>query len=93
MSKTAARIVSFLQIRPINRLADDGTIQLVEKVRKREAGLNKLLDLIQQEAGTDSLHFLISHANAAEMTEIFCEQLKQKYNCLSLTISDYSPVM
>ena len=93
MSKLGSRIVSLLNIKPINRLSEEGKIVFVDRVRKREDGFKRLLVLIRDEAGTDSLHFMITHANAPEMAERFSELLKQNFNCLSMSISDFSPVM
>ena len=93
MSKLGARLVSLLNIKPINRLSEEGKIVFVDRVRKREDGYKRLLVLIRNEAGTDSLHFMITHANAPEMAERFSELLKQNFNCLSMSISDFSPVM
>jgi len=93
MSKLGARLVSLLNIKPINRLSEEGKIVFVDRVRKREDGYKRLLGLIRGEAGTDSLHFMITHADAPEMAERFSELLKQNFNCLSMSISDFSPVM
>ena len=93
MSKTASRIASILNIKPINRVSDDGTVEFVDRVRKRSDGFKKLIELIKKDAASESLHFMVSHANAPEIAQTFCEQLKGEFNCLSLIISDYSPVM
>ena len=93
MSKTASRIVSLLNIKPINRMTDEGTVKLVTRARKREDGYKRLLETIRHEAGTDALHFVVSHAAAPELADRLSELLKQEFNCLSLIISDYSPVM
>jgi DegV family protein with EDD domain len=93
MSKLGARLVSLLNIKPINRLSEEGKIVFVDRVRKREDGYKRLLVLIRNEAGTDALHFMITHADAPEMAERFSELLKQNFNCLSMSISDFSPVM
>ena len=93
MSKLGARLVSLLNIKPINRLSEEGKIVFVDRVRKREDGYKRLLVLIRDEAGTEALHFMITHANAPEMAERFSELLKQNFNCLSMSISDFSPVM
>jgi len=93
MSKTASRVASLLSIRPINRMTDEGTLELVNKVRKREDGYKKLIELIKKEADTEALHFMIMHAAAPEIAERFSELLRQQFNCLSLIISEYSPVM
>jgi len=93
MSKTSSRIASILNIKPINRVNDEGAIEFVDRARKREDGYRRLLALIKKEAETGSLHFILSHAAAPEMAESFSEQLKHEFNCLSMIISDYSPVM
>jgi DegV family protein with EDD domain len=93
MSKTAARLVSLLNIKPINRMTDEGTLEMVDRVRKREDGYNKLINFIKKDAETDSLHFIVSHADAPELGERICELLKQNFNCLSLNVTEYSPIM
>jgi DegV family protein with EDD domain len=93
MSKTASRVISLLNIKPINRVTDEGTVELVTRARKREDGYKKLLEAIKHETGTNSLHFIVSHAAAPEWADRLSELLKQEFDCLSLIISDYSPVM
>jgi len=93
MSKTASRIVSMLNIKPINRISENGTVEMVSRVRKTELGLQRLIELIKQDSGTDALHFMVSHTAAIDTANHFAEQLRQNFNCLSLIISDYSPVM
>lgn len=91
--KMFAMMASLLQIKPISRIKVDGTMDVVDKVRKREDGYRKLLDLIKQEAGTDSLHFIVSHSNSPEIGEEFSQMLKSEFNCLSMAITEYSPIM
>jgi DegV family protein with EDD domain len=93
MSKTASRIVSLLNIKPINRLTDEGTIEMVDRTRKSLDGINRLITAIGKEAKTDSLHFMVTHAAAPDRAEYLVEQLKQRFNCLSMIVSDFSPVM
>lgn len=93
MSKTAARLVSLLNIRPINHMTAEGTLEMIDRTRKREDGYRKMLNHLKKEAGTDSLHFLVCHANAPDMGQRVCDLLKQNFNCLSLALTEYSPVM
>ena len=93
MSKTAARLVSLLNIKPINRMTGEGTLEMIDRVRKREDGYSKVMDLIKKDADTDSLHFIVAHADAPEIGERVCELLRQNFNCLSLNIAEYSPIM
>jgi len=93
MSKVASRVASIFNVRPINRLTPEGTVEFADRARKRLDGLNRLLAMIGREAGTRDLHFMVTHAAAPEMAEGFTERLRQEYNCLSMIVSDYSPVM
>jgi len=93
MSKMASRIASMFNIKPINRMTDEGTLEFVDKVRNRESGYKRLIDLIKEEAKTESLHFMIMHAAAPEMADRLAELLRQEFNCLRVLISEYSPVM
>jgi DegV family protein with EDD domain len=47
-SKTTAMIASLLQIKPINRVNLDGTMDVVDKVRKRQDGYRKILTLLRK---------------------------------------------
>lgn len=93
MSKTASRIASILNIRPINWITEEGKVELLAKARKREDGMRQLVELIKEKAESNSLHFLVSHAAAPGMAERVSELLREEFNCLNLTISEYSPVM
>jgi DegV family protein with EDD domain len=93
MSKTASKIASILNIKPINRITDDGTLEMVDRARKSIDGINRLITAIGREAETDSLHFMVTHAAAPDRAEYLVEQLEQRFDCLSMLVSDYSPVM
>ncbi len=93
MSKMSARIASMFNVRPINKVLEDGTLEMADRVRKRSDGFKKLIELIAKDAETKSLHFLVSHASAPDIAQEFCDLLKNEFDCLSMTISDYSPAM
>jgi len=93
MSKLASRIAALFNIKPINKMNKDGTLEFVEKVRNREAGYQKLIDLIKADVETNSLHFMVMHAAAPEMAERFSDLLRQNFDCQRILISEYSPVM
>ena len=91
MSKQIARAVSMLNIKQVSRMSDRGTMEPVEKVRKRADGISKIVELIKNEAGTDALHFMVSHADAPEAAQELVDQLQKDFKCLSMIVSDYSP--
>ena len=93
MSKLASRIAALFNIKPINKMNKDGTLEFVDKVRNREAGYQKLINLIKADVGTNSLHFMVMHAAAPDMAERFSNLLRQNFDCQRILISEYSPVM
>ena len=93
MSKFASRVAALFNIKPINRMTEEGTLEFVDKVRNREAGYQKLIDLIKAEAESNSLHFMLMHAAAPEMAERLSQLLRQNFDCQRILISEYSPVM
>ena len=74
-------------------MTDEGTLEMIDRVRKREDGYRKVIDFIKKEAETDSLHFIVAHANAPEIGDRVCELLGQNFDCLSLNSTEYSPIM
>jgi DegV family protein with EDD domain len=92
-SKTTAMIATLLQIKPINRVNLDGSMEVVEKVRKRQDGYKKLIELIKKEAGSDQLHFVVSHSDAPEIADEFIQLLNKEFKCLSMAVTEYSPIM
>jgi DegV family protein with EDD domain len=93
MSKTASKIVSLFNIKPINKITDNGTLEMIDRSRKTSDGIERLIKAVARESGSDSLHFMVTHAAAEENAQYLAEQLKKRFKCLSMIISDYSPVM
>jgi DegV family protein with EDD domain len=93
MSKLASRMAALFNIKPINRMTEEGTLEFVDKVRNREAGYQKMIELIKADAGSGALHFMLMHAAAPEMAERFSNLLRQNFDCQRILVSEYSPVM
>jgi DegV family protein with EDD domain len=93
MSKLSSRIASMLSIRPINRMTDKGTLEYVDRVRSRERGYKRMIEMIKEEAPPQPLKFMVMHAAAPEMANRFCYLLQQHFDCGGVLISEYSPVM
>jgi len=91
MSKQIARAASLLNIKQVSRMSDRGTMEPVAKVRTRADGINKIVELIKAEAGTDTLHFMVSHADAPDSAQALVDQLQKGFKCLSMVVSDYGP--
>lgn len=93
MSKTASRIAAMLHVKPINRIGENGTVEYVTRVRSREDGIKRLTELVKKEAGTNALHFMVMHAADPAFANDVCKTLNKEFKCLSVVVSEYSPVM
>lgn len=93
MSKMGARITSMLNIRPINVLTPEGTVEMVDRKRSREAVMKRIVELVKEKMPDSSLTFMISHGDAPELADQLTAKLKQNFKCQDVIISDYSPIM
>ena len=91
--KFASMLGSALGVKPLSRVSDDGALHPAGVSRTRKGGISRMLELIKEDAGTDSLHFMIMHADDPPAAEELSEQLKGEFNALSMTITEFSPVM
>jgi fatty acid kinase fatty acid binding subunit len=93
MSKVASRIVSVFNIKPINKITETGELEMIDRSRKTSDGIERLIKAVAKDGGQQPLHFMVTHAAAAENARYLAEQIKQRFQCLSMVIGDYSPVM
>jgi DegV family protein with EDD domain len=93
MTKTEAIEAAKSNIKPVNRMSDAGIMEFVTLATERREGIGKMIEVVKKEAGTDALHFMVSHADAPDTAQILVDQLKKEFKCLSMIVSDYSPVM
>jgi len=93
MTKTEAIEAAKSNIKPVNRMSDAGIIEFATLVTDRLEGLKKMIEVVKKDAGTDALHFMVSHADAPDTAQLLVDLLKKEFKCLSMIVSDYSPVM
>ena len=93
MSKMGSRIAAMFNIKPINKVTDEGKIEMVDRTRNRDDGLEILVNYVKNTAATNDLHFMVTHAADIALANQLSDMVKKEFNCLSLFISDYSPVM
>ncbi len=91
--KFASMLGSALGVKPLSRVSANGELHPAGVSRTREGGIRRMLELIKEDSGTDSLHFMIMHADAPQAAEELGEQLKREFNSLSMIITEFSPVM
>jgi len=93
MTKTEALETAKSNIKPVNRMSDAGVIEFADLTTDRMEGLKKMIGVVKKDAGTDALHFMVSHADAPETAQTLVDMIKKEFRVLSMIVSDYSPVM
>ncbi|MBA7633861.1 Protein DegV [subsurface metagenome] len=91
--KLASVVGSMLGVKPLSRMSDTGEFNPAGVSRTRKGGIKKMLEMVRADAGTDALHFMVMHADAPRVAEELSEQIKQEFKCLSMIISEFSPIM
>ncbi len=91
--KLASLVGSMLGVKLLTRVSENGELHPAGVARTTQSGTRRLLEIVREEAKTDSLHFMIMHADASEAAEALGEVLKREFHCLSMVITEFSPVM
>lgn len=91
--KVVSMVGSALGVKPLLRVSAKGELHPASASRTRESGIRRMFELIRKDAGTDALHFMVMHADAPQVAEELGEKIKREFNCLSMTISAFSPIM
>jgi DegV family protein with EDD domain len=81
-----------LNIKPILKL-ENGVIEAVERVRTRSKSISRLVELVQQEVGSQPIHLGVVNANAKADAEIMLAQAVEKLNTVESLVADVSPVI
>jgi DegV family protein with EDD domain len=89
----SALLGSVLQVKPILHFAD-GRIDVLERVRTAKKAKQRLLAIIEEEAGRDAtLHAAITHVSAPGEAQRFRQEMTGCFDCQELFISDLSPAV
>lgn len=80
ISKVKAKLISLMSIVPIMK-ANDGEIDLSEKVRGAKKAFNRLVDIVGEQAGSVEDKVLgIAHCNALEKAEKLKSEIESRYS-------------
>lgn len=80
ISKVKAKLISLMSIVPIMK-ANDGEIDLSEKVRGAKKAFNRLVDIIgEQSTSMEDKVLGIAHCNALEKAQKLKEQIESRYD-------------
>ena len=90
--KVAANIGSMLKIKPI-LTSSGGLIRFKGMVRKKEQGINRILQVMKEKVGQHPVHVAVMHAYTPNEAEKLKEQISSEFNCTELWVTEFTPVM
>lgn len=83
---------SALNIKPI-LYVKDGRIEPLERQRTRKRSVARVLELVEERAGSSEIHAAILHCDAPEEARELGEQLEARCHCAELVTMDAGPVI
>jgi DegV family protein with EDD domain len=83
---------SALSIKPILYIKD-GRIEPLERQISRKRAVARLLELVEERAGSSEIHAAILHCDVPEEAQQLTEQVKARCNCAELITMDAGPVI
>jgi DegV family protein with EDD domain len=87
LSTIEAGILNIFNIAPIMGSTQEGTIQVIKKVRGKKKALKKLVDVIgDYDVDYPNTVLGISHCNAEEKASMLKEDIEKKYNFKDIKI-------
>ncbi len=84
-----AALASLLNVKPI-AILQDGVINITEKVRTRNASLERLLEMVKDEIGNRPVIMSIVHARDPQAGKDLMERARQTFNTTDLFLTDLS---
>jgi len=89
----AALVGTLLNVKPI-LCFEDGRIEALEKVRTKRKAVNRLLDVMVEEIGSDEpVRVAIGHAMAPEEGQALLERARSRLNCTASYLAQIGPVI
>jgi len=89
----AALVGTLLNVKPI-LCFKDGRIEALEKVRTKRKAVNRLLDVMVEEIGSDEpVRVAIGHAMAPEEGQALLERARSRLNCTASYLAQIGPVI
>jgi len=89
----AALVGTLLNVKPI-LCFKDGRIEALEKVRTKRKAVNRLLDVMVEETGSDEpVRVAIGHAMAPEEGQALLERARSRLNCTASYLAQIGPVI
>jgi DegV family protein with EDD domain len=93
VSKMQSRFAAMLNIKPIESMSPEGTLEMRSRARNHAKGVALMMEQLKKEAAPEPLHFFILHAIAPEWAKELEGLIRKDYQVLSLETGMYTAIM
>ena len=92
--RAAAWAVSLLNIKPILGIwPGEGSVRMVARPRTRNRAVQKMLNVMEQEAGGKPVRVVVMHAAAPEEAKDLRRQIAERFDCVEALSAPFTPVI
>ncbi|GAE24208.1 DegV family protein [Halalkalibacter wakoensis JCM 9140] len=94
IGKASAMLGSILKIKPILTLTEEGEVTpFSKKVRGQKKALNRIVEILKEKYGSDSVHIGISHAVNESLAEEMILRLQEEFDVKSSVVTSIGAVI
>nr|WP_246880022.1 DegV family protein [Bacillus suaedae] len=93
IGRASALLGSMLKIKPILSLTEEGEVYSFEKARGQKKATNRIIEVLQEQYGSEPIHVGISHAVNEEYAKEVLALLKEKFDIKSEVITTIGAVI
>jgi DegV family protein with EDD domain len=87
-----AMLGSLLNVKPILQI-ENGQVEPLEQPRSRAKALKRLLEILEERAGSKPLHASVLHAQSPKDAAMLEEQVRSRFNCKEFYMTEIGPVI
>ena len=94
IARAAAWAGSLLSMKPIVEHSPAiGETTPVARPRTKTKAVERMLEIMAQRMGDSKVHVMVHHADELEEAEKLAAEIKSRFNCLELYLTEFTPVM
>ena len=94
IARAAAWAGSLLSMKPIVEHSPAiGETTPVARPRTRRKAVERMLEIMAQRMGDSKVHVMVHHADELEEAEKLAAEIKSRFNCVELHLTEFTPVM
>lgn len=94
IARAAAWAGAVLSMKPIVEHSPAiGETTPVARPRTKTRGIERMLEIMAQRMGDSKVHVMVHHADELEEAEKLAAEIRSRFNCVELYLSEFTPVM